>query len=248
MDFWDDDESEQNQAPKEDKRGAWLYDIPEKLEPIEATRYYNSYQDRRDEIYSVYFSRLNRMEEWLEIYCVAQEKTPAKELAFAKLSALDLDLYGWAALYEARFDDKRIVDLCESRIASIAAGNFSKWKESYDLAPYGSNLQKETMRQMRALAKSYEELQDIYDRGEIGSPEQIAAVQDMALLDRPDGVERTDAIADEKEMIKRAVQRTVKEWRAEYEKYDLYDPRNEMAAINIFLSANSRNGDKKTAA
>ncbi|MDR2638577.1 MAG: hypothetical protein LBC09_01920, partial [Helicobacteraceae bacterium] len=207
-------------SPEEAASG--IYEIPEKLDLAEAAWYYNVLENRRDEVYAMYFARLKRMDEWLEAYAAAKDDSPAKEMAFEKLSALATDAKALVELREARFDDKRIVELCERRIAEISGDDFGKWKEIYDLAPFGSPLQINAMRRMRPLAKTLGEWRDIYDRAEIGSPAQTDATQNMLLLSRFDEIAREDAIASEKEFVERANERTPREWREEYEKYDLY--------------------------
>jgi hypothetical protein len=214
-----------------------VYEIPTKLDAGEAAWYYDLLENRRDEVYAMYFARLNRMDEWLEVYAAAKEGSPAKELAFFKLAALDLDAQNLIELREARFDDARIVELCERRIEKVAADNFDKWKEVYDLSPYGSRQRLSAMRRMRSLANAFGEWRDIYDRCEIGSPTQTAAAQNMLLLNPVDYIKRVNADDAEKEFIKRATERGAQEWRKEYDKYDLYDKRSELAAINIYLSA-----------
>jgi hypothetical protein len=216
-----------------------IYEIPEKLELSEAAWYYNILEARRDEVYAIYFARLRRMDEWLEVYVAAKDDSPAKAMAFNKLSALATDAKALVELREARFDDRRIVDLCERRIAEIAGDDFGKWKEIYDLAPFGSPLQFNAMRRMRPLAKTIDDWREIYDRSEIGSIAQNDAVENMLLLSRFDDIKREDAVADEQEFVRRAAERTPKDWRAEYEKYDLYDKRSELAAINIYLCADA---------
>jgi hypothetical protein len=256
VNFWDRDEKQETdgrqkaEATREavlDASASGMFEIPEKLTPAEAAWYYNAIESRRDEVYALYFARLNRMDEWLEVYVVAKEKSPARELAFSKLSAIAIDLRGWAELREARFNDKRIVDLCKKRIEEIAGGSFEKWKELYDFAPFGSPSRDKAMREMLALARTIEEWRELYDRSAIGSPSQNEAVENMLLLRQFDEIRRSDAEVEEKEFVDLAATRSPKEWRAEYEKYDIYDKRSETATINIYLSADLRTAVKDKA-
>jgi hypothetical protein len=214
-----------------------IYEIPEKLEIGEAAWYYNALENRRDEVYAMYFARLKRMDEWLDVYSAAKEGTKAKELAFAKLAALEADAKTLIEIREARYDDQRIAELCDRRLAKIGGEEFAKWKEIYDLAPYGTQPRINALRRMRTLAASAKEWKEIYDRAEIGTNAQVEATQNMLLLSRFDEIKREDEGAIERKLVKNAIERTPLEWREEYERYDLYDKRSENAAINIYLSA-----------
>jgi hypothetical protein len=216
---------------------AGIFEIPENLDVARAAWYYDALENRRDEIYAMYFERLKRMDEWLEVYSAAKDGASAKEMAFAKLSSLESDAKGLIEIREARFDDARIVNLCDRRIAQICADSFERWREIYDLSPYGSQPRANAMRRMRPLAVSVKEWKAIYDRAEIGSRDQTEATQNILLLSRFDEIKREDAAASEQKSIEGAIERTPREWLEEYEKYDIFDKRSELAAINIYIAA-----------
>ncbi|GHV01598.1 hypothetical protein AGMMS49521_2140 [Campylobacterota bacterium] len=228
----------QRSAPtKED--GVGIYDIPDKLEPVEAIWYYNVLVERRDEIYNLYFVRLKRVEEWLEIYVSAEDGSAAKEMAFAKISSLHVQLKDWVELHEARYRDERMVKLCLERIETIVADDFDGWRQVFDLSPYGSQLQLIAMRRMRPLASTIEHYQAVYDRSEMGSSAQIQALQNMLLLGRFEQMGRKSLEVEEQEAMALAVSRGPKEWMQEYEKHDLYDPYGETALCNAYIAADA---------
>ncbi len=214
-----------------------LYEIPEKLEPREAIWYYNVMDDRREEVYQMHFARLSRLEDWLEVYTNAKEETPARELAFSKLAGLTLDYRGYIELYEARYNDERIVDLATARLDALCGRTFERWLEVYDYAPYGSKIQQMAGRKLKVLAEDIHHWQALYDRSDIGSPQQVNALQQILLLSRFDQIQRTNRDEEEFKMLAHAASKGPKEWRQEYEKNDLYSPASEMAVLNIYISA-----------
>lgn len=267
--IWDNDEKESEESEKsgwekqlekerserellEGSGTLSIYDIPDRLEPTEAIWYYNVLDDRRDEVYTLHFAKLKRMEDWLEIYVAAKDGTPAHELAYAKLTALELPISGWVELHEARFHDERIVGLCNRRIDTLAGNDFHLWLEAYDKAPFGSQIQHTAMRRMKNLAKELEEWQVIYDRSEIGSNNQIMALQNILLKTRFAAMRRKNKSDEEERFLKQAASRKPEEWRAEYEANDFYSNNSEQAVISLYLSADLRSGEtegvKKTGA
>lgn len=262
MSIWKDEEAEkeekrgwEKQLEREQKErdllegsgGRSVYDIPEKLEPTEAIWYYNVMDDRRDEVYNMHFAKLTRLEDWLEVYVAAKDGTPSHELAFAKLSALQMPIAGWVELHEARFHDERVVGLCNRRIESLAGDRFDQWLEAYDRAPFGSQVQLTAMRRMRNLAKELPEWQAIYDRSEIGSNNQVLALQNILLRTRFEAIRRRDKSSEEFKFLERSASRGPKEWRSEYESRDFYDPESEQAVLSMYLSADLRTGSEATA-
>jgi hypothetical protein len=217
-----------------------LYEIPDKLEPREAIWYYNVMDDRRDEVYHMHFSRLKRLEDWLEVYTNSKEETPARELAFTKLAGLQMDYDGWIELYESRFNDERIVTLVKKRLEQICGDLFDKWLGVYDYAPYASQIQQLAGRKLKSLAKNIEHWQALYDRSEIGSPLQINALQQILLLSRFEQIKRTDREEEEFKMLAHAASKGPKEWFEEYEKSDFYSSASEIAVLNIYLSADMK--------
>lgn len=216
-----------------------IYDIPEKLSPVEAIWYYNLLDSRRQEVYQLHFARLTRMEEWLEIYSAADKNSPAQQLAFDKLGALDLPIGGWIELHEARFKDAKIISLCHQRIEVLAAEDFDKWREVFDLAPFGSHMQQLGMRKMRQLAATIDDHQAIYDRCDIGSTTQITALQNILLLSRFEHIKRVDKAVVENAAVAQAAAKGPSQWRREYDQHDFYDPLSSMSVINIYLSADA---------
>ena len=216
---------------------ASVYDIPERLEPTEAIWYYNVMDDRRDEVYAMHFSRLKRMEDWLEVYIAAKDGTPSHELAYSKLEALQMPISGWVELHEARFHDERIVGLCNRRIEALAGHRFDLWLQAYDTAPFGSQVQITAMRRLKNLAKEIEQWQAIYDRSEIGSNNQMMALQNILIKSRFERIKRHSKADEEFQFLKRAASKGVKEWRKEYEANDFYSNASEQAVISLYLSA-----------
>ncbi|MDR3347867.1 MAG: hypothetical protein LBN32_04560 [Helicobacteraceae bacterium] len=221
-----------------------VYEIPERMDVADAIWYYNLLADRREEIYRQHFARLQRMEEWLEIYALSEQDSAAHDLAFMKLSALQMDVSGWIALHEARFHDENIIKLCHSRIEVVAGQSFERWAEVFDLAQFGSALQQLAMRRMKPLANKLEDWQAIYDRSALGSANQINALQNVLLLSRFDTMRRRRE-EDENDDLERAASKGPLQWRQEYESRDLYDKAGQIALINVYISADMREAAKE---
>lgn len=250
MGFFDSEEEEsvgnnwQKQIEREKRErelfmdsSAGVYEIPDKLEPREAIWYYNVMEDRRNEVYELHLSRLSRLEDWLEIYTNSKEETPARELAYRKISKLDMNIRGWIGLYEARAHDERMVELSIKRLETACQGQFEGWLEVYDYAPYSSYLQQVATRRLRLYAKDPEHWQALYDRSDIGSAQQTNALQEIMILGRLPMVKRPNKQEAEAQSLNHAASRGPKEWMVQYGENDIHAPASDDAVLNIYLSA-----------
>ncbi|MDR3162821.1 MAG: hypothetical protein LBT81_03050 [Helicobacteraceae bacterium] len=224
---------------------AALYNIPEKIDPVEAIWYFNLIENRRSEIYASHFAPLKSMEEWLEIYIAAPKGSAAWDMALSMLTAMTLPLNGWIELHEARRGDDCIGNLCISRIERIANGDFEKWREAFTLAPHGSAVRQLGMANMLRFANTIEDWWEIYDNSELCSQEQEQALEQILLAGRFEHlIRRMEQNENDKSLLERARMKGPKEWRDEYEKRDRYDASGEAAVCNIYISADLIENEK----
>lgn len=221
-------------------------EIPDRLDPLDALWYYNTMPDRQEEIYHNFLSKLKTMREWLEIYVESTENMASKDLAFAKLSELDLTLEEIIELHETRYHDERIVALIVKRIDEYAGSDYKRWLLVYDSAPFESKIRVQAMKRLRWLAKTLNEWQELYDRNDIGSANQILALQNILLLSR---FERKESKRKSDEnLMQEAALKGSDEWRELYETKDFYSKESDNAVVNIYLSAQfkaEQGGDKQ---
>lgn len=216
------------------------YEIPEKLEPLEALWYYNTLVDRQEEIYHNFLSRLKTMEEWLEVYIESKENMPSRDLAFRKLSELEMTLDELIELNEARYHDEKITTLTNRRISEYAVNSYDRWLEVHDQSPFGSKLKIQAIKNMRTFAKSLDDWQRLYERSDIGSKNQILALQNILLLSRFEMIRRKSKKEEELELMNEISLKGPKEWRKIYEKRDFYSRESANAVVSIYLSADMK--------
>lgn len=210
-------------------------EIPERLGPVEALWYYNTMPERQDEIYHNFLSHLRTMEEWLEIYIESKDNMPSKELAFDKLSELDLTLDEIMELHQARYHDDRVSVLTSKRAGEYAGDSFEKWIEVHDRSPYGSKIRILATKNLRNLAKDLHQWQQLYDRSEMGSKNQTVALQNILLKSKFERSENSQKAEDEQ--VTDALLKGPEGWLEAYEKRDFHSKESAQAVVNIYISA-----------
>jgi len=206
-----------------------IVESPEKLTTENALNIYNHYPARRSQIYAIFFSKIKKMEDWLEIYQVSKDNDESKVLAKKKLRQSSSSSKNWIEIYQTHKSDF-IKNLSVVKIKENSK-NLDDWIEVYKSCSYGFELKNIALFKMRENSKTFEDWLKVYKITPFGSNTKSMALEKILMKAKP---KEESSQQTPKFTIN---QKTHKEWLEEYENTkDIYSPNKDRALVNSFLS------------
>lgn len=213
---------------------------PEKLSVDLAIEIYNKYFFKKDQIVSIYFSKLKQLHTWVEIFKLSGEADDSKDLAREHIKRVETNNHEWIGLYESE-KDQVIREICIGKV-SKNCHSLNDWIEVYEISSYGTEISKKALFNMKRHAKTHDDWRRVFKLAPFDTSTKNLALEMMIETAVP--IQKKE----EKKIVHGELQPDLNtEWKEEYEHIgDLYATHKDLALINRYITADAQKKVEKS--